>query len=192
MAAKVYILDSAPAPWGDYGSILLHGMSMHLARQDGLIQLERTGPFMPPITFPSGENVVKAWLRERLLSSGLTGFSFAPVIKRHIARLDWHLWDRAAEEPQEHPESGEPEDYILSRPHSEQASRMIADVFELVPQEVATIDRTSGFRIVPDSWGSADIFFGRGARVTFVSDHAREWLTSTVGEHVAFKPAQVA
>jgi hypothetical protein len=167
-------------------------MSMHLGRQEGIIQLERTGPFMPPITFPGGEIVVKAWLREKLLSSGLTGFTFTPVIKRHIARLDWHLWDRATDDPPEYPEGGEPEGYILDRPHSEQASRMIADVFELVPQEIATIDRSSGFRLVRDSWGDADIFYGRGARVTFVSERARDWLASAVGEHVAFSLAQLA
>ena len=164
---------------------------MHLGRRDGVIQLERTGPFMPPITFPGvGDIVVKAWLRERLSSSGLTGFNFAPVIKQHVVRLDWHLWDRTSKEPPKYPEEGEPEDYILERPHSEQASRMIADVFELVPQGIATIDRSSGFRVVHGSWGSADIFLGRGARVIFVSERARDWLTSTVGEHVAFKPAQ--
>ena len=38
--------------WGDYGSMLIGGMSGHLPRRDGLIQLERTGPFVPPMTFP--------------------------------------------------------------------------------------------------------------------------------------------
>ena len=38
--------------WGDYGSILINGMSRHLPRKDNLIQLERTGPFIPPITLP--------------------------------------------------------------------------------------------------------------------------------------------
>src|ERR1035438_5894652 len=45
-------------PWGDYGSILQHGMTGRLGRVDGLLSLERTGPYMPPITFPGIGDVV--------------------------------------------------------------------------------------------------------------------------------------
>ena len=193
MSAAIYQLDAPPAPWGDSGYILLHGMSAHTARQNGRILLERAGPYMPPITFPgAGDIVVKAWVRERLQQSGLTGFEFIPVTRHHIARLDWHLWDRTSEEPQEYPESGEPEDYVLDRPHSEGTSRMIGDLFELVPAEVASIDRSSGFRLVGGSWGTADIFRGRDARVNFVSERARDWLTTAVSEHIAFREAALA
>ena len=43
---------SSRSLWGDYGSILIKGMSRHLPRRDNLIQVERTGPFIPSITLP--------------------------------------------------------------------------------------------------------------------------------------------
>ena len=165
---------------------------MHLARQDGVIQLERTGPFMPPITFPgAGDMVVKAWLRQRLLESGLTGITFGQVVKRLVVRFDWHLWDRSAGEPPEYPEDGEPENYILGHPHSEQASRMIADVFELVPKNAAAIDRSDGIRVLAGSWGNADVFRAQGLGWCFVSERARDWFSTVVGEHVAFEAVPV-
>jgi hypothetical protein len=38
--------------WGDYGDMLRHGMTNHLDRSGESLQLERTGPFVPPVTFP--------------------------------------------------------------------------------------------------------------------------------------------
>ncbi len=35
--------------WGDYGDILQHGITAHLARVGGRLSLERTGPYMPPV-----------------------------------------------------------------------------------------------------------------------------------------------
>ena len=47
---QIWVLRKA-YPWSDYGSILVHGMSGHLARSAGRIQSERTGPFIPPLLF---------------------------------------------------------------------------------------------------------------------------------------------
>jgi hypothetical protein len=44
MPARSYFrLIGARVPWGDYGRILVHGMSKHRGRKEGQIQLERTG-----------------------------------------------------------------------------------------------------------------------------------------------------
>ena len=81
-------------PWGDYGAILVHGMSRHLPRLDGLIRLERTGPFIPPITLPGiGDVVVTHKFRAAIERTGLAGLSFAPVIKTRIVEFRWELWD---------------------------------------------------------------------------------------------------
>ena len=93
---NVYTLTRPAAPWGDYGSVLIYGMSMHLPRVAGLIQLERTGPFVPPITQPGLEIVVTDAFKARLEASGLTGFGFQPVLKRDIVQLEWERWDREA------------------------------------------------------------------------------------------------
>jgi hypothetical protein len=59
---QIYILREAGAPWGDYGNILVHGMSAHAGRSmDGRIRLERTGPFVPPITFPGIGDITQEW-----------------------------------------------------------------------------------------------------------------------------------
>ena len=66
---------SSRSLWGDYGNILISGMSRHLPRKDNLIQLERTGPFIPPITLPGiGDIVVTSDLKNEL-----EGFQFHPT-----------------------------------------------------------------------------------------------------------------
>jgi len=106
------ILCSKDAPWGDYGEILMRGMTSHLPRtSEGLLQLERTAPFVPPITFPGiGDLVVTNDFGQRLDSSGLTGLSFMPVKKARIVKLEWERWDRKAASPVIYPHSGEPVD----------------------------------------------------------------------------------
>jgi hypothetical protein len=126
--AKFHIPKSCGHPWGDYYDILLNGMSCHLDRTEGLIQLERTGPFVPPISFPGiSDIVVTDAFRRQLEASGLSGLRFQPVIKRRIVRLDWHLWDSGVEEPAEYPADGEPESYILERSHSASTANQIGD-----------------------------------------------------------------
>src|SRR5713226_1265884 len=107
----------AMVDWGDYGHILQHGMGHVLPRRDGLMILLRTGPFVPPITFPgwpsfdargSGVVVVDA-VRIALEGSGLTGLTFQPVLKGRIVWLPWHEWDLKAERPALRALGGEPE-----------------------------------------------------------------------------------
>src|SRR5262245_31791236 len=97
-------------PWGDYGDILVHGMTGHLSRKEGPLRLEWTGPFIPPITLPGiGDVVVTDEFRAELERSGLGRFGFHPVIKARIVELHWEQWDRTSERPAERPEGGEPE-----------------------------------------------------------------------------------
>jgi hypothetical protein len=92
--AKFYILGKQGNSWGDYHQILMHGMSCHLDRAGDLIQLERTGPFVPPISQPGiGDIVVTDAFRKKLEASGLLGLRFQPVIKKLIVHSDWHTWD---------------------------------------------------------------------------------------------------
>src|SRR5688572_30077347 len=50
MSAPMFELEGPPT-WGDFGQILFSGYPV--GETDGKIKLMRTGPFMPPITFPS-------------------------------------------------------------------------------------------------------------------------------------------
>ena len=166
---------------------------MHLPRMDGLIQLERTGPYIPPLTQPGLDVVVTDALRIRLQGSGLTGPAFQPVIKRHIARLAWEHWDRSAGEPPEYPESGEPEDYILARPHDEQAAHEVGTLYEMLAPPIARVERTGRFPnesilLVADSARGMDIFRAEGVGFVYVSERARAWLTDAAGEWLDLTP----
>jgi hypothetical protein len=77
-----------PGRWGDYGHILQHGMSSHLPRLDGKLSLERTGPYVPPVTLPGiGHIVLTSEAKELVETSGLSGFRFAAVEKTLIVEL---------------------------------------------------------------------------------------------------------
>jgi hypothetical protein len=163
-------------------------MSAHLARHGELIQLERTGPFIPPITFPGiGDIVVTDRFRLRLLTSGLTGVTFRQVIKKLVVWYPWEEWDRSAEEPAEHPESGEPEDYVLGREHSDEAAAWLGDLWELSPPTIAAIDRSRGIRVVRSSIGKLDFFRAEGIGYNFASNRTRQWLLNEVAEWVRFE-----
>lgn len=99
-----------PNQWGDYGHILIHGMTAHLPRKDNRLQLERTGPFMPPITLPGvGDVLVTDVFRSELTESPFAHLDFCGVVKARIVEYHWENWDRKSPEPEEYPESGEPE-----------------------------------------------------------------------------------
>lgn len=83
-----YSAITAEAPWGDYGSILVHGLSAHLARVGGRLQVERTGPDVPGIAVSGRSDVIVTdAVRARIESASLSGCSFAAVNKARIVRL---------------------------------------------------------------------------------------------------------
>lgn len=163
-------LKATEAPWGDYGRILYHGMSMHQERDRGFIRLERTGPDIFPITFPF-EIVVTSAFRREFEISALRGATFVPVVKYRIVELDWSSWDVDDEEPPEYPESGEPEGYILGRPHSPRAADALGDLWELAPSKGQ----------------DDDIFHLSGTTITCVSPRARDWFESRYADYIAIR-----
>jgi hypothetical protein len=183
--------------WGDYGSMLIGGMSGHLPRRDGLIQLERTGPFVPPMTFPGiGDVVVNDEFRVILQHSGGAGLVFAPVIKARIVELRWEHWDRASESPAEFPEGGEPENYILARPHSPQIAEEVGPMWEVIlPEENVKMDSVRigrgvyEFRIDPTNWGGSPLFLPTGKRHVIIAEEAKQRLEENATEWIDFQEA---
>ena len=166
-----FLLNPIEAPWGDYGRILYHGMSMHASRFDGRIRLERTGPEIFPITFPI-DVIVTDDFRRVFEKSGLRGVQFRPVIKHRIVEFDWSAWNTSDDEVPEVPESGEPEDYILSRPHSPRAAAAMPDLWELGTSE----DPSTDVRYLPST------------HIIALSRKAKEWFESSFGDYVSIRP----
>jgi hypothetical protein len=160
--------------WGDYGYILQHGMTAHLERTGRLLSLERTGPYMPPITFPGiGDVVLNSAGRKLLESTGLRGLRFRPVYKARIVELRWQDWDLTAKEPPERPKSGDPEDYILERPPNSAIAEEMGNIWELV--------------IPVGVKNGADIFRGDGSLMPLVSERAKAHLEGCFGAYVQFE-----
>src|SRR3954453_17017328 len=99
---KLYALRKPQSPWGDYGDILLHGMTKSAPAGSALLM--RTGPFAPPISPPAFTVIGPDTVRGAMEPQKFTGFEFSPVSKHHIVRLDWRGWDPAAPDPAEFPD----------------------------------------------------------------------------------------
>jgi hypothetical protein len=195
---KAYILCRPEIPWGDYGAILLSGMAARLSQENDLLHLERTGPFVPPISVPSISSVVVAEsLKAKLETSGLTSFTFQPVIKKHIVHLEWEKWDRETPEPPMYPETGEPEDCILSQPHSPSLANDMEPLWEMVLEQTASAERVQigprpwdvNIYLVLSSWNGSDFFRAKGVGYNYISERARQWLEQEVPEWVGFEEA---
>jgi len=191
--------------WGDYGRILEHGMTAHLPREDGKLSLERTGPYLAPITFPGlGDIVLTDWVRSELEASGLSGFTFRSVVKKLIVELHWEKWDLAAPEPSEFPEGGEPEEYILAKPHDAGIAAALGDLWELVVERTATVIRPE--RKIRDpwpdfyrkctvesaTWNGDDVFRGRNFGSILLTERARNWFLEHLGKYVDFYELRVS
>ncbi|MEX0642069.1 MAG: hypothetical protein WD468_05180 [Pirellulales bacterium] len=154
--------------------------------------LVRTGPFVPPVSFPIGHCVVTDSFRKELESSGLRGLAFAPVLKHHIVELHWEEWDRTKElEPWQLPESGL-EGYFLDHAHSPQAAAAMGHLWELCPPRLARItndrprlDLATARRMFKDMVGKPISELPRYVEPVVTYYLVREW--SAVGDHDFFR-----
>jgi len=165
-------------PWGDYGAILLSGMTGP-PDADGRLSIERTGPFVPSITVAGVSDVVVTdAFRAALEESGLAGLAFRETVLERIVRLDWRSWNLDAEDPERYPAGGEPENYILGRKHDPETAAEVGPLWELVVQ-----------RTLADP-GDAD--FVRTASSPFsrvlTSERGRAWLDRHAGQWLSFEP----
>ena len=144
MPTLVYTIGGRDQGWGDYGDILIHGMTRHLGRSKGLLQLERTALFIPPVTLPGIHDVIVTATAKEFLEQAVDGLQFQPVTKARIVRLDWHQWDRLLEDPPVFPEDGEPESYILERSHDPDMAADLGELWELVPDIIPSCQLPGG------------------------------------------------
>ncbi|MEX0726478.1 MAG: hypothetical protein WD065_09440 [Planctomycetaceae bacterium] len=185
--------------WGDYGAVLIHGMTSGSMENDGPLELERAGPFMPPVTFPAlCDPIVTDEFRKALETSGLAEFGFRPVIKAKIVDLPWEHWNLNAEDAPFYPPTGEPSDYFIELPHSDAASEAMGDVWQLKLPIGAVVDIDIkrapwdyDVRVHVETWNGAHVFYGdkyNGWQGTWVivSEVGKKWLEEHCGEWVRF------
>lgn len=158
---------------------------------------------MPPISITGFDAkgyehiVVTDAFKSSLETANLSGLRFLPVVKRRIVHLDWHTWDQTAEQPAEYPESHEPEDYILLRPHDQEIADQMGILWEVCLEEHARTGRTKmgseawdeGIYLLRGSWDGTDWFRASGVGYTYVSENAHLWLKSNAGQWTTVEPA---
>jgi hypothetical protein len=163
------------------------------------MQLERTGPYIPPVSFPGlGEIVLTSNAKSLLESSGLTGYALRPVDKKLIVELHWEKWDLNAPEPASYPDTGEPEGYVLGQPHSSEAAEQLGDVWEVVVPQTVRVLRprpivASSKELTIDSatWNGSDIFASSDVLHKFFTQRAKNWFLENFGEFADFEKFQV-
>lgn len=143
--------------WGDYGSTLRNG-SFDKKEQ----RIDRTGPFVPPITFPafSGAVIVTDRARQQLEASGLSGVGeFRPVTLGKVVRIDWHTWDRTRKlGPLQLPFNGEPEEYLAHNPHDAATASQIGPLWTWHPLRVGKSSPMNGVVRLEGIIGTYDVF----------------------------------
>ena len=162
---------------------------MHLGRDGEHLQVERSGPYVPPITLPGIHEIVLTDAARRGLERAIPGLVFRSVMKRRIVRIDWQAWDRASELPPELPGSGEPEDFILEGLHDSEAAEAAGPLWELVPELVREIQTEAGFNPAAyrgQDFVCADATGGSG----FVSDRLKEALATLDEGWIEFLPTR--
>ena len=81
-----------------------------------------------------------------------------------VVRLEWERWDQVGGQPQQYPPGGEPEDYILGRPHDPALAAQIGPVWEVL---LADTGQQAGAGLVRDP---------KAPWLINASPRARDWL----------------
>lgn len=186
-----YQLLGSHAPWGDYGHILRNGLLAPY--QEGgspVVEVERTGPFIPPITFPFDAIVVTESTKEHMETDCFTGLQFARARYVKVVRLDWHKWDALAPEPQRYPASGEPENYIIKRKNCDRTAALMPTIWAFDVPSTPGLQLMGSDRFRRGHAPNADIF--REHSIHWVSERMRVWLEGNLGEWIRCVPVNPA
>jgi len=194
---EIFWLRSCEAPWGDYGQILLNGMSSHLPRIDGRIQFERTGPYIPAVMFPRrGEVIVADALRKAFDNSRYGPLPVRPVDKAKVVRLDWERWVRD-EPPVYFPPSGDPEDLILLPEHDADVCSQIGALWEIDPVSIGHGSYTKVQKRPPEFRVTVEVpralpplFRADGVPVVLVREDVGEFLLGLTHNDLRLAPVE--
>jgi len=202
--------------WGDYGDVLISGYARR-ATDDGPIALHRTGPFLPPISFPwiASETghalIVSAEFKQHLADLKLAGLTFREARKTRIIPLSWEQWNRSARLPWDpaarirgvRPDGGEPENYLRDEEHDSACAETMSAAFEVLlpvgPIRVTRLEDPNGSYLDEFSATMAETpaiipaisrsHWTHGYII--VSDDLKAWLETNAGDWVRFSPVRV-
>lgn len=182
-----------------YNHWLVHG-SVRRNPATKQLELERIGPYAPPILFPSkGLILVSSSVKNNLVESHLTGVNFIAVVKKRVVHHAWRVGDpwvvteyKADEIPilAAHVEQSARLDSIMNQPHSTVASAAIGDYWELKVQESSTHERrnSSGQYFLSNITGKlGDMFQPHGSESIYLSPEGHNWMSTTLGKWVDFE-----
>jgi len=193
--------------WGDFGDALISGYARR-ETDDGPLSLHRTGPFLPPISFPWITNtggqgvVVSAEVKRQLETLELPGVTFREAAKARIIPLAWERWDRSSPVPGVPPDGGEPENYIWEKTHDADSAAKMSRAYELV----APVGPVSVDQVEDPEWGYLDEFKAQTIPAEVppitrshpthghlvVNQRMKAWLGENAGEWVRFSPVRLA
>lgn len=185
--SKSRVLDH----WGDYGSTLCNGMLR--TGEGGEQRLDRTGPFVPPISFPpySGVVVVTSEARQKLEASGMSGVGeFRPLLLGKVVLVDWQKWDTSRKlDGDRLPFNGEPEEYILHNPHDAEAAASIGQLWTWHPSRIGTVLRDNGVLRVEGIRNRHDVFrfCDDWSTKIIVNETGRQYVRDVCGDWVSFE-----
>ena len=185
---ELFVLRPTISPWGDYGEILQHGIANIV---DGRLALERTGPFVPAISFPPPGIVVTDATKQALALCRFTGLEFNEVVKRRIVRVDWHQWNADNDAPAVYPDGGEPENYVHGQRHDAALADTLGALWEVSMRESPGLQIEGSSEIDLAHYGGQDLVQGSRWGYKYVTPRLRAWLESNVGDWVRFERCKV-
>ena len=139
---------------------------------------------VPPITVPFRHVLVTDDFRQRLSAERFSGLSFKPVAYKKVVHIAWEQWDSNAQEPAFHPETGEPEDYLLEGTHDEQLAATMPRLWAWqIPKTIGLqVQGSNTFRrgLHPGTDVAREYF------IVWISERLKVWLAENAGKWLSF------
>jgi len=182
------------SPWGSMGNILIHGFLWDEHFPD-VYELVRTGPFVPPISFPSGYCAITDAVKEELKTMGFSGVELSELPLGKVVESDWHLRDRTQDFDyslvSDDDEISESEDLILVPEHCPDMAKGMPKMWLLRGVQVHFEWESYSDDLKTLSWTQSELngwdFCSPSDSIVFVSQRAKAWLQDRYGTWVEFE-----